>query len=258
MNNLIDETGNRYGFLTVLSKTKDKNGRTAWLCQCDCGNLKVVRGPDLRKNRITSCAKNCLCKGKDETGKTYGYLKVIERDLTPASSFPDHSIHWICKCLICGNITSISGKNLRNENTKSCGCLNSFGEKAICEILVKNNIKFKKEFTIDELSQKENKKYRFDFAILNGNNEILFLIEFQGPQHFNDSHFFHSSLKERNESDEIKYNFITDKGYSIIYFNNVCGNFKDKYKIEMEREILNFYNRKVHTKESIQIDYYFS
>lgn len=30
--------------------------------------------------------------------------------------------YWLCKC-DCGNTTIVSGKNLRNGNTKSCGCL---------------------------------------------------------------------------------------------------------------------------------------
>lgn len=52
---LIDETGHRYGALTVIEVTKDKNNRTAWRCICDCGNYTIVRGPDLRKGNITSC-----------------------------------------------------------------------------------------------------------------------------------------------------------------------------------------------------------
>ena len=47
--------GNKYGDLTVIGLTKDKNNRTAWFCQCKCGNTKIVRGPDLRQGRITSC-----------------------------------------------------------------------------------------------------------------------------------------------------------------------------------------------------------
>lgn len=39
---LIDETGKKFGALTVISLTKDKNGRTAWLCQCDCGDTKIA------------------------------------------------------------------------------------------------------------------------------------------------------------------------------------------------------------------------
>ena len=56
---LINEIGNKYGLLTVLEKTKDKDNRTAWLCQCECGNTKIVRGPDLRKGKITTCGYGC-------------------------------------------------------------------------------------------------------------------------------------------------------------------------------------------------------
>ena len=55
----INEIGNRYGFLEVNCYCKNKEGRGAWLCQCDCGRLKVARGPDLRKGKITSCG----CRG---------------------------------------------------------------------------------------------------------------------------------------------------------------------------------------------------
>ena len=81
---LIDEIGNKYGFLTPIELTKDKNGRTAWLCKCDCGNTKIVRGSDLRTGRITTCGRNCPLKKErsgyiDETGNIYGYLTVLYR-----------------------------------------------------------------------------------------------------------------------------------------------------------------------------------
>lgn len=43
-----------------------------------------------------------------------------------------------------------------------------------------NNINFKKELTI----KYKDKIYRFDFAILNNNNSIVALIEYDGFQHF--------------------------------------------------------------------------
>ena len=48
----IDETGNIYGNLIVIEPTRDKNNRSAWLCLCSCGNYKIVRGPDLRKEEL--------------------------------------------------------------------------------------------------------------------------------------------------------------------------------------------------------------
>lgn len=54
-----DETGRRYGRLTVLSKAPaTKKGQVKWLCQCDCGTERVVRGDKLRSGSTISCG--CL------------------------------------------------------------------------------------------------------------------------------------------------------------------------------------------------------
>lgn len=54
---LIDLTGQKFGKLTVIQKTKSKNKRTMWLCKCECGNKKIIGGNEL-KNGIT---KSCGC-----------------------------------------------------------------------------------------------------------------------------------------------------------------------------------------------------
>lgn len=121
---MIDETGNKYGLLTVIEKTKDKNGRAAWKCKCDCGNEKIVRGSDLRKGKITSCGYNCKLRytrngvAKDETGNKYGRLTVLGR--APYKK-EDGKILWHCKC-DCGNELDVRGTDLRNGHIKSCGC----------------------------------------------------------------------------------------------------------------------------------------
>lgn len=54
----------------------------------------------------------------DLTGKTFGYLTVLQRAGNDASG----RALWHCKCA-CGNETTVRGKNLRSGHTKSCGCL---------------------------------------------------------------------------------------------------------------------------------------
>ena len=53
----IDLTGVRFGRLIVIREAGRKNGSVAWLCKCDCGREKVVRGSSLtrRKNPTVSC-----------------------------------------------------------------------------------------------------------------------------------------------------------------------------------------------------------
>ena len=51
--NLKDQT---FGKLTVIDVGPlDKNGCYTWLCQCDCGNLKYVRGSSLKNGNTKSC-----------------------------------------------------------------------------------------------------------------------------------------------------------------------------------------------------------
>ena len=56
-------------------------------------------------------------KIKDITGNKYGKLTVIS-----SVGSRHKKIYWLCQCE-CGNKTEVSGVSLRNNNTKSCGCL---------------------------------------------------------------------------------------------------------------------------------------
>lgn len=76
MNEPIDITGKRFGYLTVIKRADDyiqPNGRRRimWLCQCDCGNQKVIYGDNLRGSRTLSCG--CFQKKRaSEAVTTHG------------------------------------------------------------------------------------------------------------------------------------------------------------------------------------------
>lgn len=56
-------------------------------------------------------------RAKDLTGMKFGRLTVIKQDGKDKWG----AKKWLCKC-DCGNIISVIGKSLTNNNTKSCGC----------------------------------------------------------------------------------------------------------------------------------------
>jgi len=79
MGKFIDRTGQRYGRLVVLRRADElpaSNGRRVrWLCQCDCGNEKVVTGHALSRAETTSCG----CLRKEMTGakkRTHGMTRT--------------------------------------------------------------------------------------------------------------------------------------------------------------------------------------
>lgn len=63
-------------------------------------------------------------KVKDLTGQRFGRLVVLREGnrILDGGYAMSHKARWICRC-DCGNETVVIGENLRQGNTRSCGCL---------------------------------------------------------------------------------------------------------------------------------------
>lgn len=130
MSKFINEIGNKYGKLTVisLSSKTDSKGQKYWNCLCDCGKECVVRGTSLRSGQTKSCG--CLKANNreiNELGNQYGDLLVIGK----SDKRSNNHIVWICQC-ICGNICEISSSHLKertccNECTNKKKIINEIG-----------------------------------------------------------------------------------------------------------------------------------
>lgn len=220
---MIDITGQRFGRLLVLERAENStDGKARWLCQCDCGNKKIIIGTHLRKGTIISCG--CYSKERaskafldDITGKTFGNLIVLER--IPGTY--KGKVKWKCKCK-CGSIIEVFSDALRSGHTRSCGCVKSYGEEKISQLLYNNNISFIKEYSFKDCNYNNNNyktNLRFDFGILDNQNQIKYLIEYDGIQHFksancgwnNQEHY--NSLKER---DNIKNEYCKNHNIPLI------------------------------------------
>lgn len=78
----------------------------------------------------------------------------------------------------CGYIWSISPDNLkRGKGCPICHKL-SKGEYVIYKTLEKYNINYQREYSFPK------SKYRFDFAIFDNSNNLKFIFEYDGIQHF--------------------------------------------------------------------------
>ncbi len=61
LSKLIDISSKRFGRLVVLSRDESQKYRhPRWICKCDCGNEKIIRGNDLHTGKIKSCG--CIRK----------------------------------------------------------------------------------------------------------------------------------------------------------------------------------------------------
>ena len=200
--------GQCFGNLKVIEFTqRNESGKLMYKCKCSCGNEIEVIGQNLKNGNTKSCGcyrkqANSSRLTKDEVGKVYGYLSVLEYDFNR-----DNEAWWKCRCE-CGNIISVRGADLRSGNTKSCGCVKSEGEARIIKILTENNVKFKSQFSFSDLVYKKPLKY--DFAILSEDEEVVRLIEFDGPQHIEKGNNWYTAEGELRDSIKNAYAFANN------------------------------------------------
>ena len=117
----LDLTGQKFGKLTALERVQNSGRDVMWRCRCECGTEVIVSRANLRAGTKTSCgALGCRKTNLiDLTGQKFGRLTAIKR----VENTKNKDTLWLCKC-DCGGETITRITNLRNGNTKSCGCLN--------------------------------------------------------------------------------------------------------------------------------------
>lgn len=107
MYKMKDLTGEKYNKLTIIKFAGKINGQNTWLCQCDCGNFKILSTNVLRTGHTKSCGcvhKEQLLKRntKHGLGETVIYQK------------------WLDIKKRCYNNKSKDYKNYGDRNIKMC------------------------------------------------------------------------------------------------------------------------------------------
>lgn len=114
MARVINEAGNRYGRLRVISEHIYNPPRQSafWLCVCDCGKETIVGGPSLRKGNTKSCG--CLQRDVAVAVKTKHGCAAVGR-MTPEYRA------WSSMKSRCGNYpNSVSYKDYAGRGIKVC------------------------------------------------------------------------------------------------------------------------------------------
>lgn len=223
--------GMKFGLLTCLYRTENHASQTMWVCECECGTIKPVPAQNLKRGSTISCG--CVNRAKasqrmrayNESQRTiapgdkFGNLTVIEwLGLRKQNSRNKNENWYLCQCSCGSEPKEIRGNDLATGAIISCGCINSVGEQAIREILNHNKIKYKTEFMFEDLRNPEtNRHLRFDFAIFDDENNLSYLIEFDGRQHFTgpEATWTHgASLETIQFRDKLKNDYC--KSHNII------------------------------------------
>lgn len=226
LNKRPDIIGKIFNNLTVLDydfSLKDFDGKYYYRCQCKCGKIVSRTYSSLTSTKY-SCCDECkkeifhnqfsgLTKEELEqrTGRRFGKLVVLER--TNKQHCNNGEKYYLCQC-DCGNITLARWSDLINGTKSSCGCLKSKGELKVQRILEENNLKFIGQYTFEDLVSNKGRHLKFDFAIFDEKNNLQYLIEYQGEQHYRkESRFYDEEAQIR---DNQKRQYCKKHGIKLI------------------------------------------
>ena len=89
-----DLTGQVFGKLTVVSFAGRTNcGNLTWLCKCECGNEKTVRGDSLTMCKTKSCG--CLVRSENRQIREKGiFTKGTNKSGYVIMHYPEHLNSW--------------------------------------------------------------------------------------------------------------------------------------------------------------------
>jgi hypothetical protein len=153
-------------------------------------------------------------------GQRFGFLTIIDYIKSPPDGGKHPSV--VCKCK-CGNIKTIRLQHLRGTtsgdgywfNVISCGCAkSSAGEIRLEALLYEHKINFQSQYRLNDF----NPQASFDFAIFNQKKEIIYLIEYDGEQHFKSIGHWggDEQFKLQQQRDENKNKYCREHNLELI------------------------------------------
>ncbi|MCD8210462.1 MAG: hypothetical protein LUC37_02830 [Prevotella sp.] len=94
----------------------------------------------------------------------------------------------------------------------------SRGEIKIEEILQANGLVFEEEYIFPDLVGNSGRPLRFDFAVLDDDGNVEFLIEYQGIQHYQPKSIFGglTGLRKQQYNDMLKREYCRDHGLTLV------------------------------------------
>lgn len=214
--------GKKIGKLLVLRSVDDGNFR----CMCDCGKEFSVDKASVFSGNTQSCG--CARMDtylKNQEAKYKSFVGTNVNKLTIDSCYYKNNTFWFdCSCE-CGKKVTRQATKVANRYYYSCGCAKSSAEEELEKILLKEGVRYKREYKLSDCRDKM--PLPFDFAIFNQFGELVGLVELNGRQHYCVGGW---SAKERLEytqrHDKIKLRFCCENDIPLLvipyqYYNEL-------------------------------------
>lgn len=224
--------GQKFGRLTIVEEYFNFHP-TKVKCLCDCGEYITVTRADVIIGHTQSCGclqreKASECNIKDWTGVISEYgVEFLKQECVNSKG----QWLWRCKCGLCGNEFVALPAKINNGHITSCGCaIQSSGERYILSVLDGMQIEYSQQYMFADCKYKNS--LRYDFAVFN-NHKLLYLIEYNGKQHYEQIEFFGGQVgfKETKARDKIKKQYCKLNNIPLLILPYTLSNDEIKKQI---------------------------
>lgn len=211
----------KYG-VDLLSSSY-KNAKEKLDFRCTCGNIFASNWSNIIKSRDSKgfiCCPECSHKHRvelqsDTLEEVKSKCKKINVELL-STHYSSHKDRLLFKCS-CGRTFERAVCKVLQGQTRCeyCSHKKSYPEQEIEDVLIKNHVDFKTQYIFKDC---KNVSYlRFDFAIFK-NNSLVFLLEYDGEQHFYPVTKYEKAqerLEETKYNDNIKNKYCKDNNINL-------------------------------------------
>ena len=212
------------------------NAKTPVLCYCKIHNIEFEAKPiNISRNHSVCpiCKHEKLVKTQLFSHEEFvNMVQEINPYIEIISNYRGCREYVFCRCLICKHEWKVTGTGLLHSKSSCPHCSSSKGEKRICLFLNEHNINYKSQYRFDDCRDKY--PLPFDFAIFDKNNELIFLCEYQGHQHYYPVDFGNKGqewalnvFQQGQFRDKLKKDYCKNNNIDLLVFNmNEMSNIK--------------------------------
>lgn len=135
----------------------------------------------------------------------------------------------------CGSISKVSPYDFSTRGGYCIHCGMSSGETMVNRILTEANVNYKYQYPRIVNPKNGIRGLMFDFSLVDENENVLAIIEYDGKQHSNPNSIFYSNEEEYRDSvyrDTVKTNYCLENNIPLLRLDNT--NWEDTRKLVLD------------------------
>lgn len=215
----------------ILVSNNYINNRSLLEIKCGCGNIFKTSFDNFsnhNKKKCNECTKKeSITRMSKKHEKFFNEVfDLVGNEYEVIDEYINSYTKIKIKHNVCGNIYN-TAPHLFLTGTRCPYCSESKGETKIRYFLEKNKINFIKQYVFEDLIGLGNGYLRFDFAVFDDYNNLKFLIEFQGKQHYKHiaGMMSYENFIKLQKHDNLKINYCLKNNIELIHISYL--NFND-------------------------------